>query len=363
MIPPPEQIELYYEGDERRLITQAGENLNSIPDDRVRTQLTREFIHTLWPDELERIEKTTYITTKAATVSLLKLNYAQRQFWNDVVVRCRAERNPVRGIILKARQLGFSTLIQALQRTWCNEHAHRNSLTVSYDDDSTEELFGKVQFMEDMAWAPRKTKRSRMKTCHYAEPHGSIFWAITAGNENVARGRTVHHCHMSELPMWPDPETSVVSLNQAIPSTPMSTTFIESTARGMVGLFYEQWEAAVAGETDYRPFFAPWQWDPEYRLPFQAEDHLKRFMKQLLPKEREYAHRHRLEPEQMNWRAWTIRNKLNGDVRLFMQEYPASPEEAFLTTGSPVFDQEKVMALSHNCVPPLWRGEIMLEVE
>ena len=38
-------------------------------------------------------------------------------------------------------------------------------------------------------------------------------------------------------------------------------------------------------------------------------------------------------------RRWAIENNCGGDVELFRQEYPACPEEAFLSTGSCIFDK------------------------
>ena len=49
-----------------------------------------------------------------------------------------------------------------------------------------------------------------------------------------------------------------------------------------------------------------------------------------------------LTPEQMNWRKYTINNKCQGDVELFMQEYPSTPEEAFIASGRPVFNTASV---------------------
>jgi hypothetical protein len=39
----------------------------------------------------------------------------------------------------------------------------------------------------------------------------------------------------------------------------------------------------------------------------------------------------------MFWRRYTIRNKCNNDIEQFNQEYPATPEEAFIASGRPRF--------------------------
>ena len=44
----------------------------------------------------------------------------------------------------------------------------------------------------------------------------------------------------------------------------------------------------------------------------------------------------------MYWRRWYIKNKCKNNLNLFRQEYPATESEAFLITGRPVFDGEKI---------------------
>ena len=62
-----------------------------------------------------------------------------------------------------------------------------------------------------------------------------------------------------------------------------------------------------------------------------------------------------LDHEQLAWRRWAIENNCGGDVELFRQEYPACPEEAFLSTGSCIFDKAALMARLQALEPPLRR--------
>lgn len=50
-----------------------------------------------------------------------------------------------------------------------------------------------------------------------------------------------------------------------------------------------------------------------------------------------------LSPEQMAWRRWCIAVNCHGDKRKFQQEYPSTPEEAFLFSGTPFFDNEQIL--------------------
>ena len=70
--------------------------------------------------------------------------------------------------------------------------------------------------------------------------------------------------------------------------------------------------------------------------------------------------RHELDWEQMHWRQWKIRNDLEGSERRFRQEFPIEAEEAFLTTGNPVFSPEVIRDLTFDCLVPEMQGEILL---
>lgn len=361
MIVDVDFLEQNYDPQEIVALLEAKKSLDAISDADRRNELGRALLMKLWPDPLQRLQKTAWIQRKDAPPGLLKLNYAQLRFYRDVIETARTRNTPIRAIILKARQLGFSTLIQCWQHSECFWSSNRNALTISYDEESTEELFGKTSFCDSSMWFPRKKKRARGTTIEFDRPHNSTFFTRTAGNLNAGRGLTFHRLHCSEVPMWPDPEPVLAAAQQAVPAKPNTSIIYESTARGAVGLFFDDWNAAVSGESDFTPFFAPWYWDPDYSLAFDSDDSRNQFMRSLSLADVEYQKRFGLKPEQLHWREWIIRNQLNGNRPLFRQEYPACAEEAFLTTGSPVFDPETVLKLSAAVAPPVFLGHSMLQ--
>jgi hypothetical protein len=362
MIPEPAMLEaLGYEDleiDVLRDVRRVAETL----DDKERWAFIREAQESLWPDELTRFQKTSVILTKEDGPKLLRLNFAQRRFWEDVIVRSRKERRPIRAIVLKARQLGFSTLIQALHYFWCDQHPNRFAMTISYDEPSSKELFQKAHYVDAMHWAAREKGRASANAIAFKPPHNSTFYVGTAGSANTGRGYMIQHLHCSELPMWPNPEEVITAVHQAVPSAPFTSIIWESTAKGAYGLFYDKWSAAVDSDSGFIPFFAPWHWDKQYTHEFASDDHRRLFLRQLSKEDRQYMDAHKLTPEQMKWRAWKIDEGFSGDARQFKQEFPASAGEAFLTSGSPVFNPERVMQLDANATIPLWRGEVVLKL-
>ena len=321
----------------------------------------RSFLRRLWPDEIEYLSKTSWIQRKQDLPCLLEPNFAQKKFWEDVVLRCREENRPMRAIILKARQLGFSTLVSAIHYMWCSTNPHRHALTISYDDDSGNELLAKCKFIHDHLFFPLQTSRDSTGRIEFSKPHHSSFRVITAGGKGMGRSYTFQHVHCSEIPFWGNADLVLTGLAQTVSPTALDTSvFWESTAQGMAGVFYDGWVAAESGASSYIPFFAPWFWNPEYETSFQSDDHMKQFMRSLNYEDVRYMDAYGLSEEQMNWRSAKI-NEPGMTRPKFKQEFPACAEEAFISSGTPVFDQEMILELTRNAKSPEWQGGIVCE--
>lgn len=160
----------------------------------------------------------------------------------------------------------------------------------------------------------------------------------TARNVQTGRGRTIHALHASECAFWDNAETLMTGLSQTIPEKHGSIVVLESTANGVGNWFYDQWEAATIGDSDYIPLFFPWFRHPEYQVRYPT---LK--PTDLTREEKDY-YRLGCDLPHLEWRRWMIPNKLQNDPDKFRQEYPATPEEAFLTTGVNVFNLERLSA-------------------
>jgi hypothetical protein len=150
------------------------------------------------------------------------------------------------------------------------------------------------------------------------------------------------------LAFWKgDVKETMLGLMQAVPNTPDSMVIIESTANGYEE-YQERWDAAVKGESDFYPLFVGWNELDEYSMPYSGFE--------LTEEEHTLQKTYHLTLDQLEWRRWCIKNNCGGDTSLFKQEYPICPEEAFLTTGNCVFDQEKIMERLSHLPEPLRRG-------
>jgi hypothetical protein len=135
-----------------------------------------------------------------------------------------------------------------------------------------------------------------------------------------------------------------------VPEVDNTFVFVESTAQGMTGKFRELWVAAVDGSNGYCPFFSAWYETKEYRKEAPADF-------QRTPSEEELAVEHGLDNDQLYWRRMKIGEK---GAELFRQEYPATADEAFLTTGRPIFDPEYVQERLRDPQQPLKRMMVTL---
>ena len=86
------------------------------------------------------IESWLKIRTKSQGIVPFKLNAAQNKLY-DVARKQQESGKPVRIIILKARQLGFSTLTEALIFHACATRQNCNALIVAHREDATDNLF------------------------------------------------------------------------------------------------------------------------------------------------------------------------------------------------------------------------------
>lgn len=282
----------------------------------------------------------------------------------EKIKECEKESKLKRFIVLKARQMGLSTLFEGLIFQDTINNPFKNSLIVAHEEPASQNLFNMSKlFYENLPDVIRPMKKyNNGKILSFENPENdegrkqenpglrSRITIATAGSGEVGRSSTIHNLHASEVAFFPDAKTTMLGLLQSIPDEMNTLVTLESTANGVGDWFYEMWYKAIRGENEFIPIFLPWFIDPTYTREFRTPAEKEQFIdeiellsqdnngKQILTYEKELMTKHNLTYEQLNWRRYTINNKCQGDEILFMQEYPATPEEAFISTGRPVFN-------------------------
>lgn len=286
------------------------------------------------------------IRTKDGEIAPLLLNDVQRRFHAEVEDQKR-RTGRVRKVILKGRQQGLSTYVSGRLYWRLSQSTAKKGLVVAHKADSTKTLFDMYQRYHTSCPAMLKpsTKFSSRKELVFDKLDTGIMVA-TAGGDGIARSETLTHAHLSELAFWPS-ATAAENLNallQCIPNTKDTEVFIESTACGF-NEFEKLWDGAVKGENGFEAFFSAWFESPEYREPVPED--FERTME-----EEDLAAKFSLDDGQLVWR----RRKIGANGRaMFHQEYPCTPEEAFISSGRPVFNPEQLNEQIIAAPEPIYR--------
>ena len=293
---------------------------------------------------------------------LVPLQYKPAQARLDkVIVDQEAEDRPVRVAVLKARREGISTAVQGRMIRRVTQREHHKGLVIAHDKKTSAELFqiGETMYSQlpdewilDLCLKPPIVNSRKGQEMRFGEPsrtrrlEGSLglnssYLVDTANEYEGGRGFTYHSLHLSEFAFWQSPEKKLRALLSTVPDEPGSMVIVESTANGY-NAFRKMWVAAISGNSDYYPLFIAWYEDPDYQRPFANTEDREAFIQTIGQGEFGEDEPALLEtglvtPEQLNWRRWAIVNRCHGDLRAFWQEFPATWEEAFLSSGRQVF--------------------------
>lgn len=345
--------------------------------------LTKEqiFYHKLKHDFPWYSENFLKIRDKTASIVDFKLNNAQRVVLGKIE-ELRKQGRPVRIILLKARQMGMSTFSEGFIFHDTSTNENKNSLIIAHEESASSNLFNMSKlYYEQLPELIRPMKKyANGKVLQFENPTAdenekqtnpglrSKISIATAGAGEVGRSATYHNLHVSELAFFPDPKITMLGLMQCVPDQPNTNVIIESTANGVGDYFHEMWQKAERGENEFVPIFLPWCIQPEYSRPFHSDAEREQFEEevnnivtdasgqQVRTYEYEIMHKHGLTLEQLNWRRYTIQNKCQGDEVLFMQEYPITPEEAFISSGRPKFSIKSLRKYQTITKEPLQKG-------
>jgi hypothetical protein len=255
---------------------------------------------------------------------------------------------PVRVVGLKSRRVGWSALASAYlfrktaflpgQSSWVFAHVHSSCQDIfGYYDGFDQSYRGEIQKVP----TTRKLKPSQSSPGRLefgAQPGGSYIQTATAGNVDVGRSTSIRHLVLDEYAFYRDAPSLSTGVLQCVPEDPDTTIIVLSTANGVGGPFYDLWRRTVEGSTDWVAVFFAWWEHHEYQRAFSDPLEASRFQDTLTREEGDLQKLHNLTLEQLHWRRWAIANKCEGSTTRFHQEYPSTPEEAFITSGRPRFD-------------------------
>ena len=275
------------------------------------------------------------IQTKEALFVPFEFNFSQRLAWDLIAPHVQAGG---RWIVLKARQVGISTLIEAIIDWRTSLNSDVSSLIMAHDADTSSRLYKMFRTYTEYkpSWLrPRMASSGNEKGLNFKSIRSSVR-VITAGSRVATSGDTFHCAHLSEYAKWDHPVEVMTSLTPTLPKNAL--VFIESTPYGLGNDFYLRWIAAKEGRSDYIPIFLPWYNDPGYTLDKVRVGNNEAYDADPTKAERYYVDRYNLNQGQMNWMRWMVDTDFNGSFDGFIQEYPFDDVSCFLSSGKPYFD-------------------------
>lgn len=293
-------------------------------------------------DQNWRLENLYYVIDPDGKKVLFKFNAVQK-----IIVKNRWFRN----IILKARQLGMTTFISIFFLDSVLFGENQKALIIAHTMVDAKKIFtDKIKFafdnLPDWLRAQFDVDANNANELRFKTNNGSIS-VSTSG-----RSGTYQFLHISEFSYIcaEDPKKAreiVTGSMQTVHDN--SLVFIESTARGRTGYFYDycmramnnQLAEAKLSQADFKFFFFPWFEDPKYVLEgnFAIPKFLEEYFESLRIK-----HGIELSREQKNWYVKKYES-LEEDM---WQEFPSTPEEAFSTSLEGAYYKKQMNLMFHD---------------
>lgn len=339
-----------------------------------------------------------YIHNKDAGKDVLfRLWYPQR----ILVSRFEAKRKagePIRLILLKARQWGGSTTTQ-LYMAWL-QFFHKkglNSLIIAHQGTASDEIKDMfdlmikkhpVEFLHRLGEVysenePKLVGVGKSGSTHRVPQRECKIKVGTAERPNGCRGGAYSLVHLSEVGLWQktegkSPEDIVRSACSGILAKPYTMIVMESTANGTGNFFHREYSAAADPKvkSQYEALFIAWFQIEHYSLPFNSAEELHDFAKKLWEnRNNAYTPSNREESGRYLWSLWERGASLEAihwyiyeragknDFAVMAAEFPSDDVEAFVHSGTMVFDKYLVKQFEPFCREPKFVGEVYADAD
>lgn len=265
-------------------------------------------------------------------------------------------------LVLKGRQQGFTTFVTAYQLACSILNRNFQGYTLADKSDNAEAIFqNKAKFPYSQlpeALKPSEKFNNR-KQLLFEKINSS--WAVDTATKDVGRSRTVNFFHGSECAFWKDGISPIQgALGEAF--TKNCIKIFESTANGYND-YQKMWESGV-----HINCFYEWWKTKEYTIDFRNDEYKEAFLKDIETRKGWIYDRLRwlkdekeLRAEQLFW-YWNKYDKYL-DKDLIKQEYPCTPQEAFLLSGKTVFDIPNILFRLDNVPKPIKTGYFIYDYD
>ena len=270
-----------------------------------------------WQEYKKAIETEFSIVNKDKQEVPFILNKAQDDFLQNLTMR---------NVILKARKMGFSSVLLAIAAVKFLLGENERCVSMSFDADASGKQLERakkfIKTFEIRNQTKISTKYNNRKemvlegiSAKTGLPYTNTLRIGTAQSDSFGRGDDITFLHLTEVSLADNLENLLAGVGEAVVNNAIIT--LETTANGF-NPFKTFWDEASLGERGYKTFFYNPLW--EYSEEF-------------------------LDQKRMELK------------RMFPQEYPMTPQEAFLNSGERYFENEALKWYLEQQTKPIMEGE------
>lgn len=326
------------------------------------------------------------------------MNILQRRF-NALYVSRHLSGKPLRGILVKPRKRGASTIVGGAHYHQLMNYRHEGVI-IGDKLDTSDIVFRMMQnYAETDGYQGQWGSGYTSTTEEMKWEHGSVLRQATARGKATVRGLTPQFIHGTEAAHWENPEETMDAALNAIPDTGFNVVLLESTPFGAEGPFFNTWkagrwptaeespggklywkkweslcpdqppDASGLSENYFVRIFAAWYEFEDSHIRLNPEQ--KQEIEKTLDAESWYTGERKLLDlyltdgpkgprlgdevtecdvwEQLAWRRVTIKTKCRSSVRIFQEEHPDDPHSCFTSSGRQVFDDDALTYIQLLC--------------
>ena len=286
------------------------------------------------------MENHCHIINKERQDQVLVFNEAQDDVYKVIAENKRLGKRSLI-LILKARQLGMSTFTEGLGTTLCVMYPNQSMFIMTHEEKASQQLYGMAHYYYENFpdWLKQDCEVIKDNQSLMSFTNGSKIQTMVASpnSSGTGRGQTFTFAHLSEFDWWNGDALGILA-GVLSACTKDAIVIIETTANGC-GNFKKLWDKAVndklsGKENEWIPLFYAWNTDKQYRKAYTGFE--------LTKEEKALKEKYGLDNEQIAWRRSKIETEFAGNKALFQQEFPISPEEAFISSGQCIFDLNSI---------------------
>lgn len=296
---------------------------------------TAELLERIMSDTDACVQTFFRIKDMAGQIVPFRYNRAQRLY---------KERSTQFDYVLKPRKVGISSRRFARDIWTCATQKYQHRIVLAQSDEDVSKIYEtKVHPIINNSLIPLNAK---IKGDHVFFPEtDSRYYIGTAGAKRFGRGSDITGYHFTEYAHWENPDV-VAGVEEGLVDG--SDGLLETTANGN-NFAKIDWDRAKKKLNRYRAIFLPWF----VHEPYTADPSS---LGPISEDERRLMEAFGLNPGQIAWKRAKIASMR--DPALFPQEYPETPEQAFLKSDRPVFDLISIARMKNYATEPKRRGTL-----